>query len=293
MSQGLTHEKWSGRTGGTKWMQQSLIACFRFSPLWLFYVILTVVVPFYMLFNRKGYTPAYQYFRRCFGYGRMRAFAATYANHYRFGQIIIDRFARYAGKSFTLNIENESLFRNLSSGEGSFMILSAHVGNYEMVGYTFASSEKPINVLVYGKEAETVMRNRASLFAKTNIRMMAVKEDMSHLFMINNALRDGEIVSMPADRLFGSPRGLRCSFFGSEATFPKGPFATATQRAVPAISIFAMKSGYRKYDVRVVRLCDRDEQVTAGELAQRFATEIEKTLRNYRTQWFNYYDFWR
>ena len=44
---------------------------------------------------------------------------------------------------------------------------------------------------MFDKEKATVMENRGRLFSVTNIRMIAVKQDMSHLFTINEALSDG------------------------------------------------------------------------------------------------------
>ena len=59
--------------------------------------------------------------------------------------------------------------------------------------------------MFYG-EKQTVMENRTDMFSDKNIRMIPVKNDMSHLFLIDHALQQGEIVSMPADRIFGSQK---------------------------------------------------------------------------------------
>lgn len=297
MEERLKHEKWSGRTGGTAWMQRSLIVCFRFLPLWLYYAALVFIVPFYMLFNRLGYNSAYSFFRKAFKFGKLKSFRYTYLNHFKFGQIIVDRFAKYAGKQFCFINEREDVFLDLAKAPESFIVLSAHIGNYEMAGYALQSKTKPVNALIYANEAATVMENRKDQFSKTNIRMIPVREDMSHLFLINNALRSGEIVSMPGDRLFGSPKSVTCDFFGLPAQFPKGPFATIAQRNVSAIAIFVMKAGYKTYDIHIHSLTEdlpdgADRESKINYIAQRFACAIETTLRQYPTQWFNYYDFW-
>lgn len=278
-------------------MQRSLITCFRFAPLWLYYSALVFIVPFYMVFNRTGYNSTYGFFRKVFNYNKLKSFWFTYLNHFKFGQIIVDRFAKYAGEQFRFINDDEELFLSLSESEGSFIVLSAHLGNYEMAGYAFQSKSKLVNALVYANEAETVMENRRKQFAKTNIRMIAVKEDMSHLFQINSALCNGEIVSMPGDRLFGSSKSVSCDFFGQKAKFPKGPFATIVQRNVPAIAIFVMKTGYKSYEIVIATLTDDlpvdiDREKKIETVSQRFADVIESTIRKYPTQWFNYYDFW-
>ena len=45
---------------------------------------------------------------------------------------------------------------------------------------------------------------------------------MGHLFEINAALANGEVVSMPSDRVFGSDKHLAIDFLGEKAKFPYG-----------------------------------------------------------------------
>lgn len=290
------HSEWSGKTGGRKWMQQSLVAMFRKCDIRIFYVILVFVVPFYMLFNRKGYNSIYRYFRERFGYGPVKAFRCVYRNHFVFGQIILDRFATYAGKRYEVEVvEGQEEFDTLSESEGSFMMLSSHIGNYELAGYTLHSEKKRICALVFGGETETVMENRNRIFAGSNITMVPVREDMSHLFEINRALSGGDIVSMPADRVFGSPKTVECDFLGKSAKFPSGPFAIAVQRGIPILSIFVMKRSAKRYEAYIRRI-DVPAEGRAIEkrelMAREYVADMERIVRIYPAQWFNYYDFW-
>lgn len=134
--EGLNHKDWKGVTGGTPWMQRMLVAWFRFSPLIIPYFCMAWVVPFYMIFNHNGYLAIYRYFRNRHGYGRLKAFIYVYINHFRFGQIIIDRFAMYAGKHFEMEIEGQDMFDELDNSDDGFIQLSSHVGNYELAGYS-------------------------------------------------------------------------------------------------------------------------------------------------------------
>jgi possible acyltransferase len=276
-------------------MQQQLINCFRFLNLRIYYAGVAVVVPFYMIFGR-GFRSSYNFFRHRIGCGRLCAFAMTYQNFFRFGQVMIDRFATYAGKRFRIDVDDYESFAKLAAQPDSFMMLSAHTGNYEMAGYSLVSEQKPINAIVFAGETETVMTNRTLQFGRTNIRMIPIRPDMSHLFAINRALRDGEIVSMPADRCHGSERTVPCMFFGQTAKFPMGPFATIAQRNVPALAIFVMKESISRYHVFVHRLSMPEKDVSKRELieniAQQYAAWVEKTVRAYPTQWFNFFDFW-
>ena len=289
------HKKWKGNTAGTPWMQRMLVKWFRYSPLLLPYFCMAWVVPFYMLFNHSGYSAIYHYFRNRQGYGRLKSFLYVYANHFRFGQIIIDRFAMYAGKRFKIEIEGQELFDELDHLENGFIQLSSHVGNYELAGYSLIPKQKSFNALVFAGETQQVMKGRLSMFAGKRIQMIPLTKDMSHVFAINNALAEGNIVSIPGDRIFGSTRSVECDFMGACACFPLGPFSIAAQRNVKMLAVFVMKESIHKYHIHVKKLsvpCDTDKRTKAKLLAQNFAKELELIIRRYPAQWFNYYDFW-
>ena len=277
-------------------MQRSLIAMFRVLPLWLLYGVMALVVPFYMLFSRKGYQAMYSFFRERMGYGRWKTFWSVYANHFRFGQIILDRFGVYAGKKYRFTNEGQELMDELEARQEGFVVLSSHVGNYEIAGYSLKPKNKSFNALVFAGETATVMENRQRMLSQNNMSMIPVKEDLSHLFALNAALDNGEIVSMPADRIFGSQKSVECQFFGAKVNFPLGAFAMAVQKDVPVLAVFVMKEGMKKYHAYVKEIvCDRQasKREQMAQLAQRFAEQLESIVRLYPTQWFNYFDFWQ
>lgn len=284
----LEHKNWTGTTGGTTWMQRSLIKWFRHTSLSIPYWCMGWMVPFYMLSNHKGYMASYRFFRWRFHMNPLKAFCFVYANHFRFGQIIVDRFATYAGHTFTFEVEGQAIFNELEKGKESFLLLSSHVGNYEMAGYSLKPEHKTLNALVFSGETETVMSSRIKLFAKHKVKMIPVSSDLSHVFLLNQALQEGDIISMPGDRIFGSPRSIICNFLGSSAKFPLGPFTLATQRHIPVLAVFVMKTGMKSYKIYVRKLDGKDPKV----LCQNFVDELEKTIKQYPTQWFNFYDFW-
>ena len=296
MADNLQHNEWSGKTDGQPWMQRSLIAMFRVLPLWLLYDVMALVVPFYMIFNRKGYQAIYRFFRDRMGYGPLKSFGNVYLNHFHFGQVILDRFGAYAGKKYQFECEGLELMEHLESLPEGFLMLSSHVGCYEMVGYSLKPKTKKMNALVYAGETATVMENRQRVFRQHNVQMVPVKDDLSHLFALNAAIDNGDIVSMPADRFFGSQKSVECQFFGAKANFPLGGFALAVQKEVSVLAIFVMKEGLKKYRVCLHKLvCDRQasKREQMAQLAQSFAECLETVVRSYPTQWFNYFDFWQ
>ena len=287
--------KWKGRTDGLPWMIRSLVAVMRVLDRRAIYLVMALIVPFYMIFNHKGYKAIYRFFRQRFGLGPLKSFLKVYANHFRFGQVIVDRYAAYAGKRFRFEFDGNDRFLAMLNEPGGFVQLSSHIGNYEMVGYSLTSTTKRINGLFYGGESEVMMDFRRKILSMHNIGLIEVNGSMEHIFQMNAAIDRGEIVRMTGDRMLGSPKSFRCSFMGADANFPMGPFALAVQKEVPIVAVFCMrdKGGVYKVYVRKITVAPGlPPRASMQDMAQKFAVELEKMVRLYPTQWFNYYDFW-
>lgn len=288
-------QQWAGTTYGNGWMHERLIRSLRFIDVRFLYLFSAIfVVPVCLVLNPSRRT-AYSYFRQRQGYGRLKSAWYTYANHCRFSEVVIDKFAMYAGRRFEVAVEYMDTFNSLASRDEGFVMMSSHIGNYEIAGYTLVSDRKSINPVVFGWEKESVMQNRNKMFSQTNISMIAIKEDMSHLFEIDKALCNGDIVSFPTDRFMGQTKCLECEFLGAPAKFPMGPFSVACMRSLDVLAVNVMKEGLTKYRIYVTPLeydktASRKEQLK--QLSGAYVAELEKRVKQYPAQWYNFFDFW-
>ena len=293
----MAKQEWAGTTYGNEWMHKWLIRMLRYIDVRILYLFVALfIIPVCLVLNpSRGI--AYRYFRQRIGYGRMKSAWKTYVNHCLFGQVVVDKFAMYAGKKFVVEIENYNEFIDRAARkEEGFVQLSAHIGNYEIAGYTLAVEGKRFNALVFAGEKASVMRNRSKMFTGTNISMIAIQPDMSHLFEIDKALTDGGIVSMPADRINGSKKCIELDFLGAKAKFPLGPFSVATMRGLEVLAVNVMKDSLTSYKIYVTPLlydkgATRQEQIK--QLSEAYVAELEKRVRQYPEQWYNYFKFWQ
>ena len=278
-------------------MHRTFIGSLRWLDVRLIYVFTSIfIIPVCLLLNlNHSRTTAYRYFRQRLGYGCLRASWYTYVNHCLFAQVVVDRFSVFAGKRFKLDIDGYEYFQQLELETKGFVILSSHIGCYEVAGYSLISKSKRFNALVFGGEKATVMKGRQEALSEHNIRMIPVREDMSHLFIVNEALSNNEIMSMPADRIVGSAKVVKVNFFGETASLPAGPFSVATMNGLDALAVNVMKISAKRYKVYVTRLsydtqAPRKQQMQ--QLANCYVEELERRVRQYPSQWFNFYDFW-
>ena len=88
----------------------------------------------------------YRYFRQRHGYGRLRSAWKTYTNHCLFAQVVLDKFAMYAGRRFRTKLVGYENFLRLAAQPEGFIQLSAHVGNYEIAGYTLVYNSHGLKI---------------------------------------------------------------------------------------------------------------------------------------------------
>ncbi len=292
----MAERKWAGTTFGNDWMHKWLIRMLKIIDLRVLYVFVALfIIPICVLFNRSGIT-TYRYFRKRVGYNCIKSAWSTYVNHVLFSQVVIDKFAMYSGRKFDVEIEGYEHFLELANKTDGFIQLSSHIGNYEIAGYSLVAETKRFNALVYFGEKLSVMENRKKMFESTNINMIAVRPDLGHLFEIDKVLNDGEIVSMPADRIFGSQKQLSIPFMNGVAVFPAGPFSVATLRGLKVIAVNVMKVGCKKYKIYVTPLdydIEAKRSVQIESLSVAYVKELERILSIYPSQWYNYFDIWK
>lgn len=292
----LKHDKWTGTTYGNGWMHKWLIRALKVIDVRLLYAFASLfVVPPTLCINKKARNVMFRFYRDRIGQSKLNAAWSTYKNHCAFSQVVIDRFAMYAGKKFEIDLDGYDQFLALADAPSGFIQLSSHIGNYEIAGYSLVAETKRFNALVFAGEKASVMANRSKLFDGNNIRMIPMMSDMSHLFVINQALSDGEILSMPADRVFGSQKTFNLPFFNANANFPQGPFVMAAVKNVPLLFVSVMKTAAKKYHITIRKIdCNIDDptKVKAERLAQQYVSLLEKAVRKYPLQWYNYFDFW-
>lgn len=293
-----TEVQWTGKTGGGNFGQRFVLGCLKSIKVTVLYPVLPLVVPVYCVVNHKAFGCIYRYFKKIHHYSGWKSFWKTIQNHLIFGQVVLDRFAVLAGNTeqFHLEIENEDILDRLLDQPGGFIIAGSHIGHFELTGHCIHQNKKQVNAVIFGGEGAVIKQHRSDSFTQNNIRLVPVEEDLSHLFIIKEALENGEIVTILCDRIWGSNKTLTVNFLGKEAKFPLGTFLLAAQLQVPVVSIVNTKVRGRNYHSTVQQLPSPDPSLPirqqSEQIAAAYAQSLEAVLRKHPEQWFNYFDFW-
>jgi predicted LPLAT superfamily acyltransferase len=266
------------------------------------YFLLRFVSFHYFLFSKPN-KYIKEYFQKVHGYSSFRARMAVYKNNFILGQTIIDKVAVMAGAKnpFKVFHKNGEMLDELTAiGKGGILV-SAHIGNWEVAGQGLNRLGTAFNVLMYSNEKEDVKQYMDGVMKEKKINIIAINEETkSHIIELHKAFTNNELVVMHGDRYREGAKTLSTHFFGRPAKFPAGPFIMAAKFGVPLCIVFAVKIDKHTYQFSTEKPIQVDRvrgeaqlEKVCKDLLERYVIEVEKMVKAYPHQWFNYYDFWK
>ncbi len=289
---------WEGKTRGGVLGYKIFVWVLKYAGLPFAYFLLCFVTAYFVITLRKAVRPIYRFYSGIMHYSALRSMVSVYRNFYMFGQILLDKIAMLAGfqHRFTFDFEGEEHLRQMKEGG---LLISAHVGNWEIAGQLLTRLEKRVHIILFDAEHQQIKGYLSDILTNRKINFIVIRDDFSHLKEIKQAFADKEIVAMHGDRFIEGNKTLTLDFMGQPALFPVGPVNLASRFGVPVSFVFAVKETRKHYHFYATplqqipfyrNLRQRDESLR--EVLKVYTQRLEEILRKYPMQWFNYYDFW-
>lgn len=287
-------DEWEGKSRGTVLGYRIFIFFIRNLGIRAAYFLLYFVAFYFCFFSAKSTKAIYYYFKKRLHYPTIKCLLYIFKSYYKFGQTIIDKAAIASGlkDQFTYEFDGvENITNLLDKGQGGILI-SAHVGNFELAEYFFEEidTRSQINLVTTDTEHQHIKEYLESVTKRSKIKFILVGEDLSHIFEINAALSKGELVCFTGDRFIEGTKYFSEELLGEKARFPSGPFLLASRLKVPVVFVYVMKETAKHYHLfaRTADVIHRDSQ----GLLKKYVQSVEWILKKYPTQWFNYFYFW-
>ena len=289
---------WQGKSRGTTFGYRIFVGVLKNFGVAPAYWLLSFVALYFWLFSYKSSKPLFQYFHDKIGYGRMKSLAMLYKNYYRFGQTLIDKVVVMAGirNKFTYHFDGEENLHKMAALKKGGLLLSAHLGNWEIAGHFLKRLQTRINIVMFDGEHRQIKNYLEQVTGKRNMNIIVIKDDISHIYAINEAFKNNELVCMHADRFVEGNKSINGKFLGENARFPVGPFVLAATFKVPVSFVFAFKETdkhYHLYASEIKEYTNGRKDVVMQEIFSDFVDQMETKVKQYPEQWFNYYNFWQ
>ncbi|MEJ7587130.1 MAG: lipid A biosynthesis acyltransferase [Ferruginibacter sp.] len=288
---------WQGKSRGTKTGYRIFVWVLRNLGISAAYLLLNFVVLYYLLFSWKSSRWLFNFYSNRMGYSCSKSIRYIHRNYSYLGQGIIDKVVTMSGlkNNFTFNFDGEDNLREIVGLRRGGMLLSAHIGNWDIAGHLFDRLATTINIVIFDGEYQQIKQYLDSVTGRRSVNAIVIKDDLSHIYAIDAAFKNNELVCMHADRFIEGNRTLTSVLCGEKARFPMGPFLLAAKFKVPVSFVFAVKESNLHYHFFASSIREYGQLPKNGAMQvmlDDFAKEMESKVKHYPDQWFNYYNFW-
>lgn len=191
-------------------------------------------------------------------------------------------------------------FEELCARPGGAIILTAHMGSYDLGAELFAETTNRRMVMVRAPEVEPATREYEES-ARRDAPVAGLKVDFSTnaselAFDLLVCVQNGDIVAIQGDRVTPGIATHAGTLFGRRTEFPAGPFALAMAARVPIYPLFILRIARRRYRLLTcppieVRRTGRHRDEDLKNAIDAWSAQLESVIRTGWFQWFAFEPF--
>lgn len=191
-----------------------------------------------------------------------------------------------------VEIENQEYLDQARSKGKGVIILTAHLGNWELGGLVIALLGYPLLAVVLPHKSSKVNDFFNSKRESKGVGVIPLGRAVRQCL---NYLRNNKMVALVGDRDF-TRKGTIVDFFGRPAIFPDGPAAIALKTQaliVPAFMLMNKNGTFRFKIEKPIELTagDGNKEGLAG-LIRQYKGIFEDYIKKYPEQWYMFRRFW-
>jgi Kdo2-lipid IVA lauroyltransferase/acyltransferase len=212
-------------------------------------------------------------------------------------------FGRYLADFFNMpkwdrkRVEKKVKFENievleeaLSRGNGA-VIITCHIGNWDLAGITAALLGYKISAIAIPYLSLSVTEIYRQRRENKKVQVILTRSQGK---LIVKALKENRILAVLADRPF-TEKGRKVKFMGRYANLPRGPATLAVKTGAKFASGFFVMEGdhYRFFLIDIPQPAPHltyEEKIEF--LISQGAMAMEKAITAYPEQWLNFSDVW-
>jgi KDO2-lipid IV(A) lauroyltransferase len=186
----------------------------------------------------------------------------------------------------------EYLDAALAQGKGVF-VLSAHMGNWDLMGAAFALRGYPLALITKTSRSEAINRIWMQYRADKGVKLLkgrgTIKESLKHL-------KDGGMVGFALDQNARRTEGVFVPFFGREACTLTSLALLARRTGSPVVPIHTIRTG-KGHHIVIEKPIEHNPQPEQDqdiiERTREYTQWVEKVVRLHPDQWTWLHNRWK
>ena len=215
-----------------------------------------------------------------------RNFAKYLVDFFRFEKL--DR--RYIEKN--IKLENLHYFDQvLAKGKGA-VVLTAHLGNWELGGVVIAQLGYPFWVVALPHKNKKVNDFFDAQRNSKGVKVIAMGKAVRSCIA---QIRNNHLVALVGDRDF-SEKGILIDFFKRPTHFPEGPAALSLMTGTSIVPGFMLRNPDDSFTLRIEKPIEftptGDKIKDLADLIGVYKKIIQDYIRQYPEQWYVFRKFW-
>jgi KDO2-lipid IV(A) lauroyltransferase len=217
---------------------------------------------------------------------------------FEYGRHVIDVW-RLRSEAFVPRItsfeEDARVLARVRGGGRGFLLVTGHVGNWEMGAVTLRGHDLTPAVVGQPELDPNVQEMRLSLRTRLGVESIDIGSSASTAFRVRASVDAGRAVALLVDRAYPEDRVV-VPFFGRPTPFLRTPALLARFCGCEILPGFFLRSPDGSYFNAWGRPVAADPSVPPEEDARRVMTsvaaDLEAVVRAHPVQWFNFYRYW-
>ncbi|MCU0796241.1 MAG: lysophospholipid acyltransferase family protein [Akkermansiaceae bacterium] len=228
------------------------------------------------------------------GWGYWRAWVGAWRVFHHFAAVYVDAMRVETGTGgVDWAIEGLEHFDELAAKSEGCLVLTAHMGNYDMAAPLFSGMFGRTVYAVRAPEREPEMQRikeaelRRKEASHPNFRTLYNEGGEMLGVELARLLREGMVVAVQGDRVVFEVSGMEVEVEpGLMMNLPRGPLMLARLTDAPVYPLFILRDGWRRYRVKVMpklELPPRKRGVDPG--AEPWAKALHGVIRERWVEW--------
>lgn len=294
--------EWNKNKSGPKWGLAFFYLMIRLGGRSLAYFFLYFVVFAYVVFFPRVKTACNPYLTRRFPEaGRFDLLSHRYRLVMTFGRILVDRavLGILGPSSIKAEFENEQDFHKIRDLDTGFIILTSHVGCWQVAMAALSRLNRPVNLLMLRRDSERDKHYFEHKNQRSSLKIIDPDQFLGGTLDMLEVLKKDEILCIMGDRLFGNGAyALDMDLLGGRAGFPFSAYKLASITQKPIVVLNSYKSGPAQYKLALPSLIHVEPKL--GRKGENYASHarvyvdvLEQYAHDHPYQFFNFYDMWK
>jgi len=182
-------------------------------------------------------------------------------------------------------VHGHDCYRAARAEKRGAIILTAHMGSFEVGMAALLEYEKRLHVLFRRDELRLFEQIRSSLRKRLGVIEAPVDDGLAVWIRLRDALAADEVVLIQGDRVMPGQKGRAMPILGGNLPLPTGPVRLALVTGAPIVPVFSIRRPHGQIELFIeppIRVPDGRAVDSAFE---QVAAVLAKYLRRYPQQW--------